>query len=85
MAHYLGKLPAKNLTPRATPPCGGCTERTVGCHGSCTRYDDWHKDWMAKRKAQRLANRQEVRISAVLVNGACKTKTERKSRRADNA
>ncbi len=26
------------------PPCKGCTERVVGCHGSCEKYKTYQMD-----------------------------------------
>ena len=25
------------------PPCKGCQDREVGCHGKCTKYIEWNK------------------------------------------
>ncbi len=24
-----------------TPPCNGCSERKIGCHGSCEKYSEY--------------------------------------------
>ena len=26
-------------------PCKGCTDRQIGCHSTCQRYQDAKKDW----------------------------------------
>ena len=34
-----------NLNCRAEmPPCKGCEERSLGCHGKCERYKIWKKE-----------------------------------------
>lgn len=34
-------------------PCMGCTDRTLGCHGSCWRYIDWTEERAEAKKKQR--------------------------------
>lgn len=28
-------------------PCQGCTDRVVGCHANCKRYQEW-REWHKK-------------------------------------
>lgn len=36
-------------------PCKGCTDRQVGCHGSCERYAKFW-EWRKQRQAERRMN-----------------------------
>ena len=45
-------------------PCKGCYDRKLGCHGVCTRYQDWkieraaELDWL---KEQRMPHIEHIR------------------------
>ena len=38
-------------------PCRGCEDRKLGCHGVCTKYEDWKierqckLDWLREQEA----------------------------------
>ena len=32
-----------------TPPCKGCADRSVGCHGACERYKQFKADFEAAK------------------------------------
>ncbi|WP_312281257.1 hypothetical protein [Oscillibacter sp.] len=57
-----GQLPDK--------PCYGCTERAVGCHGSCAEYQEADRKRIEARKAAHRESRAledytEVKKSAI--------------------
>ena len=42
-----------------TPPCKGCTERYVGCHGKCEKYAAWQS------KHEKAKQRQREELDAI--------------------
>lgn len=34
-------------------PCKDCTDRTLTCHGFCTRYKEWKEELEKKNEARR--------------------------------
>lgn len=36
--------------------CKGCTNRKVGCHGSCESYKNWLEELKKEKNAYRKAN-----------------------------
>lgn len=57
-----------------TPPCKGCKDRAVGCHGSCARYRQFKADLEAAKaeiygdpdKAIMLREMELKRVSRIL-------------------
>lgn len=45
-------------------PCCGCTERTVGCHGSCECY----QQFAAQRQSEREARSKYLKETDALVD-----------------
>ncbi len=41
-------------------PCKDCTERHVGCHGTCERYKDWKTAHDAEKDARFKAKQEEA-------------------------
>lgn len=33
----------QSVTDKNIAPCKGCVKRYVGCHGSCSEYNEWKK------------------------------------------
>ncbi len=55
---------------KLTPPCRDCTERRVGCHGTCPRYQEYHE-----RNVQiGQARAAERRLNSALVSGKVRQK-----------
>lgn len=48
------------MFPHIEPPCGGCSRRAVGCHGSCAAYREYTEALNAAR-----ASREEIRAGAL--------------------
>jgi len=38
------------IMPKPKAPCGDCTERTVGCHGTCEKYAEFQSEWRKIRR-----------------------------------
>ena len=46
---------------KPNPPCKGCQERRVGCHGGCFKYLGWQIAYGdAKDKAKKLADADRI-------------------------
>ena len=41
------------------PPCYGCTERDVSCHGGCDKYLAWKDEMEAAKEKERKARSEE--------------------------
>lgn len=47
--------------------CQNCTERQVGCHSICERYNEQKAEWEAKRLAEQEEKRKErVSMQAIV-------------------
>ena len=44
----------------AKAPCKDCPDRVVGCHGTCTKYQEFRKQLDAENVAQRKALYERV-------------------------
>jgi len=55
------------------PPCGGCQDRAVGCHGSCERYQAFD----AERELIRNRRAQQGEVLQALIGMKKKQKTKR--------
>lgn len=57
-----------------TPPCKGCEDRAVGCHGSCERYKQYKAE-LAAAKADLYGKQQEnIMIGDVISRSVKKTR-----------
>ena len=56
------------------PPCKGCEDRAVGCHGSCERYKQYKAE-LAAAKAELYGKQQEnIMIGDVISRSVKKTR-----------
>ena len=56
------------------PPCKGCEDRAVGCHGACERYKQY-KTELAAAKADLYGKQQEnIMIGDVISRSVKKTR-----------
>ena len=76
---YMGKLPPRNFAPDAKSPCEGCTDRAIGCHGTCQKYTDWKDDWLKERKVQNSAYNADKAVNDFLAKTAYRMKKENKN------
>lgn len=44
--------------------CKGCTERQLGCHGTCERYISWKKDREEMIRKQRESDLYTISLAA---------------------
>lgn len=54
-------------------PCFKCTERAVGCHGTCEKYCTWS----AKRDEAKMAMREHEEAVDFLMRGLWKGRREK--------
>lgn len=56
------------------PPCKGCEDRAVGCHGNCERYKQYKAE-LAAAKAELYGKQQEnIMIGDVISRSVKKTR-----------
>ena len=56
------------------PPCKGCADRSVGCHGACERYKQYKAE-LAAAKADLYGKQQEnIMIGDVISRSVKKTR-----------
>ena len=56
------------------PPCKGCEDRAVGCHGKCERYEQYKAE-LAAAKAELYGKQQEnIMIGDVISRSVKKTR-----------
>ena len=53
----------------ATAPCKGCTNRHVGCHGTCSAYIEFDKKNKERRKQNFQATENNVALSKIKSTG----------------
>ena len=44
---------------RKTPPCKGCFDRTVTCHGFCQKYKQWRAEQDEENRKREEAKQKE--------------------------
>ena len=47
----------------AKAPCKDCPDRAVGCHSTCTKYQEFRKQQDAENEAIKKHNEQQVVLS----------------------
>lgn len=55
--------PSPNIHRMVKPPCHGCTDRRVGCHGECQRYKEYKEKMSDEYRAAMEANAEQRRAS----------------------
>jgi len=59
------------------PPCKDCADRTAGCHGTCSRYKDWHEQHVQKQREIRSKQEEENTFRAYKVGVAVQNRKRR--------
>lgn len=62
-------------------PCGGCEERTLGCHSSCEKYQNWKGSRDAIRNGWRKENGGSSEAELFEIQSKTKMKAEKHRRR----
>ena len=47
---------------KTKPPCMGCTDRQVGCHGKCERFRQYKSDYIAEKTRENLARKDDAQL-----------------------
>lgn len=56
---------------KACAPCKDCSDRVLGCHSGCSRYQDWHKAYREEGDIIRRAKYLETLLVSP-TSPACK-------------
>lgn len=59
-------------------PCKGCSSRHVGCHGSCSKYQNWSSEHIKENKQRYLNMMPEVYIASRSAKGSAMKAMHRK-------
>ena len=63
-------------------PCFGCTDRVVGCHGSCNKYIQFREELTTEKTVIRNAMAEDRTWADVKVSAVKRCKTRRVRRPA---
>lgn len=62
------------IKPTTKSPCANdCKDRKINCHSQCTKYIEWHRAYMERKKAikdynKKIADCEEYEIQQKLKN-----------------
>lgn len=65
------------MKEKNNPPCHNCTERCVGCHGKCERYQSWNAEHIERNRQERTAKERENMLRGYYCETALRNKKHR--------
>jgi hypothetical protein len=69
------------IMPHAKAPCQDCSDRTVGCHGTCEKYAKYRKDRNKLRRELKKKAKEDYTARSYMVDAVYRVQHNEKMKR----